>query len=202
MKFKSFPKEFIHEMTQFLQLTTCRTFPTNCWANKNCVGGLDVGTSKVGVAISDDYQMNAVPLCILKREFKNGPLKREDLHNLSQIVQRHNLKGFVVGCNNLHSNDSLHFAERDEMLDSFLSSIDYEEIAAFQQILLWDEYYSSVIAADQQEEPFRQAVLSKNRFGKVYKFKSRNTNETFIDDKAAAVILNEYLGCVNRKFFS
>lgn len=193
-------------MAQFWRATANRSTDaaaaaaTASFINGNRVGGLDVGTSFVGVAVSDDYQMNAVPLCILRRTSRNGPLIDADAAKLVQICHAHNLKGFVVGCNFLHGANAEGDAIRDEMLASFFDTIDAEAAAAFRCVLLWDESFSSAIAVEQHDAYFREAVQSRNRFGKKYKFTSRLAKHRFIDDKAAAVILNEYLGCAMKTF--
>jgi putative Holliday junction resolvase len=55
--------------------------------------GLDWGTSRIGVAISDETQLIATPLGVLRRR----PGKRLPLHDFLTIVETEHPVGLVVG---------------------------------------------------------------------------------------------------------
>ncbi len=63
---------------------------------------LDVGAKRIGVAVSDELGLTAVPVLTLER--RRNP--REDLRSLARLARRHSVAGIVVG-NPLHLSGDL-----------------------------------------------------------------------------------------------
>jgi putative holliday junction resolvase len=55
--------------------------------------GLDVGSRRVGVAVSDELGLTAQPVLTLERK----PNPREDLRSLARLARRYGVAGIVVG---------------------------------------------------------------------------------------------------------
>lgn len=55
--------------------------------------GLDVGTKRIGVAVSDELGLTAQPVLTLER--KRSP--RDDLRSLARLARRFDVAGIVVG---------------------------------------------------------------------------------------------------------
>jgi len=65
--------------------------------------GLDVGTRRIGVAVSDELGLTAQPVLTLIREGNRRPISRGDLRSLTRLCRRFGVEGIVVG-NPLHLN--------------------------------------------------------------------------------------------------
>jgi len=55
--------------------------------------GLDVGSRRIGVAVSDELGLTAQPVLTLERRSN----RREDLHSLARLARRFGVGGIVVG---------------------------------------------------------------------------------------------------------
>lgn len=55
--------------------------------------GLDIGTRRIGVAVSDELGLTAQPVLTLERK-RN---RREDLRSLARLARKFNVAGIVVG---------------------------------------------------------------------------------------------------------
>ena len=177
------------EMKKFWQNTCCKCPVNGEWLNRNRIISLDVGSRNVGVAISDDYQMTALPFTTLTRLVSHGPLSKISIEQLNQLIGENEVKGIVIG---VPSND---ISLQQEFLDIL---INYHNIT-ISNIMYWDESYSSIIANDLHKHQLGIAFQIKH-FGKRTKIKRPKRLEN-IDSLAAQVILEEYLSAANRLFF-
>lgn len=74
--------------------------------------GLDIGTRRIGVAVSDELGLTAQPVLTLERRRVGNSIAREDLRSLARLARRFGVAGIVVG-NPLHlSGDQSPQAER------------------------------------------------------------------------------------------
>ncbi|GHU62840.1 putative pre-16S rRNA nuclease [Clostridia bacterium] len=134
--------------------------------------GLDVGDSRIGVAISDPIGVTTRGLFVYKRiNIKT------DMQKILEIIQENECSKVVIGLPlNTSGEDSVQttkvraFAER---LGNTLRSNAMQEIV----VILHDERYSTIIA----EEAMRENGASKE------------TIKANIDMRAAEVILQDYL---------
>jgi putative Holliday junction resolvase len=55
--------------------------------------GLDIGSRRIGVAVSDELGLTAQPVLTLERRRS----RREDLRSLARLARRFSVAGFVVG---------------------------------------------------------------------------------------------------------
>jgi putative holliday junction resolvase len=63
--------------------------------------GLDVGSRRIGVAVSDELGLTAQPVLTLERRGSRPANRREDLRSLARLCRRFGVAGIVVG-NPLH----------------------------------------------------------------------------------------------------
>ncbi len=63
--------------------------------------GLDVGSRRIGVAVSDELGLTAQPVLTLERRGSGPANRREDLRSLARLCRRFGVAGIVVG-NPLH----------------------------------------------------------------------------------------------------
>lgn len=90
---------------------------------------LDVGSKRIGVAVSDELGLTAQPVLTLERH--RNP--REDLRSLARLARRFGVAGIVVG-NPLHLSGEL--SPRAAKTQSFAAELG--ELTAL-PIHLWDE---------------------------------------------------------------
>ncbi len=67
---------------------------------------LDVGTKRIGVAVSDELGLTAQPVLTLELERKPRPTPRETLRSLARLARKFEVVGIVVG-NPLHLSGKL-----------------------------------------------------------------------------------------------
>lgn len=63
--------------------------------------GLDFGSRRIGVAVSDELGLTAQPVLTLERRGSGPANRREDLRSLARLCRRFGVAGIVVG-NPLH----------------------------------------------------------------------------------------------------
>jgi putative holliday junction resolvase len=63
--------------------------------------GVDVGSRRIGVAVSDELGLTAQPVMTLERRGSGPANRREDLRSLARLCRRFGVAGIVVG-NPLH----------------------------------------------------------------------------------------------------
>lgn len=117
--------------------------------------GIDYGTRRVGIAISDERGSIAFPRGTLRNDRTLVPL-------LIDLVRGENIDIIVIGeSKDKDGNDNPIMVEVRHLIAALENSLSVS-------VILEPEYYSSVEAR-------------------------RMTGDSFVDDKAAAVILNRYL---------
>jgi putative Holliday junction resolvase len=129
--------------------------------------GLDVGSKRIGVAVSDELGLTAQPVMTLLRR-RN---QREDLRSLGRLCRRFQVAGIVVG-NPLNlsgkSTDQTHRAQAFATELGALTGL---------PILLWDERLTT-----------REAHQVLYQAGQ-----KRQTHRRVVDRVAATLILQEFL---------
>ena len=128
--------------------------------------GIDYGTKRIGIAVSDPLEMFATPLATI--ENNQNFWKR-----FKEILAPYKIRAFVLG-----------YPLKEDGSESVLSS----EIRKFadavkkkfnKEVILIDERYSSSIAEQQIIE--------------TVKSKKKRQDKSLVDKKAAAVILQSFL---------
>jgi putative holliday junction resolvase len=99
--------------------------------------GLDIGTRRIGVAVSDELGLTAQPVLTLERRRLGNSIAREDLRSLARLARRFGVVGIVVG-NPLHlSGEQSPQAERVRTFAAELGAL------TGLQIHYWDERLTS-----------------------------------------------------------
>lgn len=129
--------------------------------------GLDVGTKRIGIAVSDELGLTAQPVMTL--ETRRNP--REDLRSIARLARRHSVVGIVVG-NPLHISGEL--SPRAAKVQAFAA-----ELGALTglPIHLWDERLTS-----------REAHQILYEAGHA-----RQDHKELMDQVAATLILQSFL---------
>jgi len=135
--------------------------------NTNKALGIDLGESRIGLAISDDLGMMAHPL-------ETVPAKEHPLERIVEVVKQHNVQTIVLG---LPRNMDGTYGTAAEKIKAFRETL---QSAVSCKIVLWDERLTTVAA----QKSLHQA-------GKNVK-KSR----AVIDQVAAQLILQGWLDSV------
>ena len=95
--------------------------------------GLDIGSRRIGVAVSDELGLTAQPVLTLERRSR----RREDLRSLARLCRRFGVVGIVVG-NPLHlSGESSPQAAKTQAF-----AVELGELTGL-PIHLWDERLTS-----------------------------------------------------------
>lgn len=128
---------------------------------------LDVGSKRIGVAVSDELGLTAQPVLTLTR--KRNP--KDDLRSLARLCRRFGCAGIVVG-NPLH----LSGAESAQATKIQAFASDLAELAGL-PLHLWDERLTS-----------REAHAILYAAGK-----SRQEHKPLVDQVAAVLILQSFL---------
>jgi putative holliday junction resolvase len=129
--------------------------------------GLDVGTRRIGVAVSDELGLTAQPLMTLERSRK----QREDLRSLARLCRRFAVAGIVVG-NPLHLSGEA--GDRATKARAFAEAL--SELTAL-PIHLWDERLTTHQA--------HQILYEAGR--------NRQEHKRVVDQVAAVLILQSFL---------
>ncbi len=130
--------------------------------------GIDHGSKRLGLAVSDASALLARELTILRRKSK-----AEDFARLQQIIQQERIEAIVVG---VPTNYEAHEGQHSQA-DTVRRWVEHLTGAIDLPVVLWDEQLSS---ADARE-------LARNK---------RRKPADPIDDLAARVILQSYLDAV------
>lgn len=136
------------------------------WARSKIYLGLDVGTRRIGVAVTSEAAVLARPLMTLWRK-----KPREDVRSLARLARRHGCSAIVVG-NPLHmSGEPSPMAAKVEHLA--------EELRVFSglPVILWDERLTT-----------REAHQILYEAGKP-----RQEHGALVDQVAAVLILQSFL---------
>jgi len=59
--------------------------------------GLDIGSRRIGVAVSDELGLTAQPVLTLDRKSSRRPASKDDLRSLARLCRRFGVAGIVVG---------------------------------------------------------------------------------------------------------
>jgi len=132
---------------------------------------LDIGSRRVGVAISDPLKITAQPLCVLD-------LQKEDLYFcLDKIFNEHQIERIVVGypVSKFHPDKT---TEKLQKIDKICSEL---ERRYNMEVVKWDERFSTKAV----ERVLREDNISWQKKKKV------------IDKLAAVYILQGYLDFIN-----
>lgn len=128
---------------------------------------IDVGTKRIGVAVSDELGLTAQPVLTLERQ--RNP--REDLRSLARLCRRFAVSGIVVG-NPLSLDGQL--TPQAARIQAFASQLG--ELSGL-PIHLWDERLTTHAA--------HQLLYESGR--------ARQTHRRVVDQVAATLILQSFL---------
>jgi putative Holliday junction resolvase len=129
--------------------------------------GLDIGSKRIGVAVSDELGLTAQPVLTLERRRK----AREDLRSLARLARRYSVTGIVVG-NPLHmSGDESSRAARTQAFAAELGELTRLPIH------MWDERLTTAEA--------HQILYEAGH--------ARQEHHHVVDQVAATLILQSFL---------
>lgn len=141
---------------------------------KDRVIGLDVGSKRIGIAISDPFGWTAQPVMTLHRTELS-----DDLAKINELIIKENAKSLVLGLpKNMDGSVGFQGEEVRTFSEELKAVIDPQISISF-----WDERLSSVAA---------ERILIE---GNV----SRKKRKGVIDKMAAVVILQTYLDSVSQR---
>jgi len=129
--------------------------------------GLDIGTRRIGVAVSDELGLTAQPLLTLERRSN----RREDLRSLARLCRRFGVAAIVVG-NPLHLSGEL--SPQAARTQAFAAALG--ELTGL-PIQLWDER----LTTREAHQILYEAGHERQKHRKV------------VDQVAATLILQSYL---------
>lgn len=135
--------------------------------------GLDFGSATVGVALSDEMQITAQPVEVIKRKDENK--LRQTLARIEELVKEYEVGLIVLGYPKNMNNT---IGERARKTEEFKEKL---ERRTGLEVVLWDERLTTVSAMQ---------VLME---GKV----RRENRKAYVDKIAAVFILQGYLDSCN-----
>ena len=116
--------------------------------------GLDVGTKRIGVAVSDELGLTAQPVLTLER--KRNP--RDDLRSLARLARRFGVAGIVVG-HPLHlSGETSPRAEKTEAFAADLGTLTGLSIHLWDERLTTHEAHRILYEAGRERQQHRKVV--------------------------------------------
>ena len=131
--------------------------------------GLDFGTKRVGVAVSDDRQSIAGPLETIVR---HGP--QEDARRLAAVVAAHQVRGIVVGLPVHMSGEEGGQAREARAFGEWVAQVTKLPVK------YWDERHSSAIA---EAHLLAAELSSKKRKARLDKVAAQIFLQSFLDAK-------------------
>jgi putative Holliday junction resolvase len=132
---------------------------------KGRILGLDFGSSRVGVAVSDPLQIIASPLTTIKNKSPQYLLTE-----INTITQKKGIETIVIGCPLGMNGKDTYQTKSTKQFSEYLKGNGYK-------VILEDERLTSVIA--------KKKLINQN--------KNTGKNKYLIDQTAAALILQSYL---------
>ena len=129
--------------------------------------GLDIGTKRIGVAVSDELGLTAQPVLTLER--KRNP--RDDMRSIARLCRRFGCAGIVAG-NPLHLSGEASL--QTQRAQDF--AIGVAEVAGL-PLTLWDERLTSHAA--------HEILYQSGR--------ARQDHKALVDQVAAVLILQSFL---------
>jgi putative Holliday junction resolvase len=133
--------------------------------------GLDVGSRRIGVAVSDELGLTAQPVMTLERRGSGPANRREDLRSLARLCRRFSVAGIVVG-NPLHlSGETSPRAEKTQAFAAELGAL------TGLPIHMWDER----LTTREAHQILYEAGHERQEHGKV------------VDQVAATLILQSFM---------
>jgi putative Holliday junction resolvase len=133
--------------------------------------GLDVGSRRIGVAVSDELGLTAQPVLTLERRGSGPANRREDMRSLARLCRRFDVAGIVVG-NPLHLSGEV--SPRAAKAQAFAAELG--ELTGL-PVHLWDER----LTTHEAHEILYQAGQKRQEHGKV------------VDQVAGMLILQSFL---------
>lgn len=133
--------------------------------------GLDVGSRRIGVAVSDELGLTAQPVLTLERRGNGAANRREDLRSLARLCRRFGVAGIVIG-NPLHLSGEA--SPRSEKTRAFAAELG--KLTGL-PIHFWDER----LTTQEAHEILYEAGHDRQEHGKV------------VDQVAAMLILQSFL---------
>jgi putative holliday junction resolvase len=140
-------------------------------AGQGRVMGIDFGRARIGIAISDELRLLARPLCILKWNEKESPLK-----SIAELIERHEIRDVLVGLPRNMDGTEGPSAEQARRFSC--------ELARSIRVTVWlmDERLSS-----------REAYAMLQPDPDVHRASKNTRVKANLDAHAAAIILQRYL---------
>ena len=133
--------------------------------------GLDIGSRRIGVAVSDELGLTAQPVLTLERRSSRRPISRDDLRSLARLCRRFGVVGIVVG-NPVH----LSGEPSPQAANTQAFATELGELTGL-PIHLWDER----LTTHEAHQILYQAGHPRQKHGKV------------VDQVAATLILQSFL---------
>jgi len=133
--------------------------------------GLDIGSRRIGVAVSDELGLTAQPVLTLDRRSSRRPISRDDLRSLARLCRRFGVVGIVVG-NPVH----LSGAPSPQAANTQAFAAELGELTGL-PIHLWDER----LTTHEAHQILYQAGHPRQKHRKV------------VDQVAATLILQSFL---------
>lgn len=132
---------------------------------KERVLGIDFGIKRMGIAITDETQTIAQPLCVIKREGT-----KKDIEKIKEILRKYDIKKIVLGISENEKGELTEIGKRSMAFGDKLRQLGVE-------IVFIEESFTTSIAHN---------ALSMSGM-KVKKHKE------YVDKIAATIILQDYL---------
>ncbi len=132
--------------------------------------GIDFGSKRIGLALSDPLRIFAYPYKTLNND-------QNFWNDFKKIIEEKNVDKIILGYPMDDSGSKSEVAGKVEKFSKELSK-------KFKiEIIFWDERYTSVMA----QEKILESVTKK----------SKRRNKGLLDSNSAAIILQEYLNTLN-----
>ena len=120
--------------------------------------GLDIGSRRIGVAVSDELGLTAQPVLTLERRRIGSAISRDDLRSLARLARRFGVAGIVVG-NPLHlSGEASPQAERVHAFAAELGALAGLPIHYWDERLTTREAHQLLYEAGHERQKHRKVV--------------------------------------------